>query len=266
MKKYFSIGEAAKWAHMTSETLRHYDRIGLVAPSKKDPWTNYRYYTQEDIVRLNAVGALQLMDLSLQEIKKVLEYDDLEKIIGFLAEAEKKTEEKIAALQYSKEKIRLAREDYERKYQGREVSTGIFAKDLPERVILLSDTLEMPAMDNLWDYLRHFYEKVTPARKAEFFFEDTAGIYTENGTSKMFAVCVRHGEIEGLRILPRGKYLCARCAEENRKSTLEELLFKAKTQYGVAPVSTVQLILVSGILQWDYELQVFVKENGYEKG
>lgn len=66
--------------------------------------------------------------------------------------------------------------------------------------------------------------------------------------------------------MPRGKYLCARCAEENRKSTLEELLFKAKTQYGVAPVSTVQLILVSGILQWDYELQVFVKENGYEKG
>lgn len=35
MKKYFSVGEAAKAVHTTSETLRHYDRIGLVKPSKK---------------------------------------------------------------------------------------------------------------------------------------------------------------------------------------------------------------------------------------
>lgn len=90
MKNYFSIGEAAKAAHTTNETLRHYDRIGLVKPSKKDEWTNYRYYTEQDIVRLNTVRALQLMDLSLQEIKTVLEYDDLEKIIDFLAKAEKR--------------------------------------------------------------------------------------------------------------------------------------------------------------------------------
>ena len=93
MKKFFSVGEAAKAAHTTSETLRHYDRIGLVKPSKKDEWTNYRYYTEQDIVRLNTVRALQLMDLSLQEIKKVLEYDDLEKIVEFLAKAEKKADE-----------------------------------------------------------------------------------------------------------------------------------------------------------------------------
>ena len=102
MKKYFSVGEAAKAVHTTSETLRHYDRIGLVKPSKKDEWTNYRYYTEQDIVRLNTVRALQLMDLPLQEIKKVLEYDDLKNIVDFLAQAEKKADEKIAALQYSK--------------------------------------------------------------------------------------------------------------------------------------------------------------------
>ena len=70
MKQYYSIGDAAKAARMTRETLRHYDRIGLVKPSKKNEWTNYRYYTGQDIVRLNTVRALQLMDLPLQEIKK----------------------------------------------------------------------------------------------------------------------------------------------------------------------------------------------------
>ena len=83
-KKFFSIGEAAEQAQMTTVTLRHYDRIGLVKPSKVDKHTQYRYYTAEDVVRLNTVHALQQMSLPLQEIKRVLEYDDLEKIIEFL--------------------------------------------------------------------------------------------------------------------------------------------------------------------------------------
>lgn len=256
MKKYFSIGEAAKSVHTTSETLRHYDRIGLVKPSKKDEWTNYRYYTEQDIVRLNTVRALQLMELSLQEIKKVLEYNDLEKIVDFLAQAEKKADEKIAALQYSKSKIQLAKADYEKKLQTRKNSNGTFIKEIPERVILLSDTLEVPTLDNLWNYLSHFYEKITPALKEQFYFEDLAGIYTENGLSRLFAVCIRHVEIDGLKVLPKGKYLCASCTEENREHTLNELIRKAKAEHGVNPQFTVQLIVVSGILHWNYQIQI----------
>lgn len=128
MKKYFSVGEAAKAVNTTSETLRHYDRIGLVKPSKKDEWTNYRYYTEQDIVRLNTVRALQHMDLPLQEIKKVLEYDDLEKIVDFLSASEIKADEKIKALQYSKSKIQLAKADYERKLKLRPKPSGTFIK------------------------------------------------------------------------------------------------------------------------------------------
>ena len=65
-------------------------------------------------------------------------------------------------------------------------------------------------------------------------------------------------EIEGLKVLPKGKYLCASCTEENRKTVLEELLYKAKTEYGADPTFTVQLIVVSGILQWNYEVQIYV--------
>ena len=259
MKKYFSVGEAAKAVHTTSETLRHYDRIGLVKPSKKDEWTNYRYYTKQDIVRLNTVRALQLMDLPLQEIKKVLEYDDFEKIVDFLVQAEKKADEKIAALQYSKSKIQLAKADYEGKLQGQQKFNGTFLKDCPERVILLSDTLEVPTLDNLWNYLSHFYDKVTPAFKEQFFFEDLAGIYTENGVSRLFAVCIRYGEIDGLKVLPKGKYLCASCTEENREQVFSELMRIARTKYGVEPTFTVQLIVVSGILHWNYEVQVYIE-------
>ena len=258
MKKYFSVGEAAKAVHTTSETLRHYDRIGLVKPSKKDEWTNYRYYTEQDIVRLNTVRALQLMDLPLKEIKKVLEYDDLEKIVDFLAKAERKADEKIAALQYSKSKIQLAKADYEKKLQMRRNPNGIFVKNVPERVLLLSDTLEVATLDNLWNYLSHFYSKLTPALKEQFSFEDLAGIYTENGVSRLFAVCIRYAETDGLKVLPKGKYLCADCTEENREQVLSELMRIAQEEYGAEPAFTVQLIVVSGILQWNYEIQVYI--------
>lgn len=260
MKNYFSIGEAAKAAHTTSETLRHYDRIGLVRPSKKDAWTNYRYYTEQDIVRLHTVRALQLMDLPLREIKKVLEYNDLTKIVDFLAQAEKKADEKIKELQSSKSKIQLAKADYERKLQMHQNPDGIFIKDVPERVILLSDTLEAPALDNLWNYLHHFYDKVTPALKEQFSFEDLAGIYTENGITRLFAVCIRYRGIDGLKILPQGKYLCANCTKENREQVLSKIMHIARTDYGVAPKFTVQLIVVSGILQWNYEIQIYVDQ------
>lgn len=259
MKKYFSVGEAAKAVHTTSETLRHYDRIELVKPSKKDEWTGYRYYTDQDIVRLNTVRALQLMDLPLREIKKVLEYDDLEKIVDFLAQTEKKADEKIAALQYSKTKIQAAKADYEKKLRMRKNLNGTLVKDFPERVILLSDTLEEPTLDNLWNYLEHFYEKVPQALRDRFSFEDMAGIYTENGLTRLFALCTRYEETEGLKVLPKGKYLCANCTEENREQTLRELVHTARTKYGAEPAFTVQIIVISGILHWNYEAQVYIE-------
>lgn len=266
MKPFLSIGETAKAVHTTIETLRHYDRIGLVKPGKKDNATNYRYYTEQDIVRINTVRALQQMDLPLQKIKEVLEFDDLEKIIDFLAEAEKRADEKMALLEYSKAKIQLAKSDYENKLLGHIQTAGTAVKYFSERVILLSDTLETPTIDKLWNYLSHFYDKVEPDRKEQFLFADIAGIYTENELSKMFAVCIRYASMDGLKVLPKGNYLCADCTEENRAAKLKELIQIAKDEYGIQPKFTVQQIVVSGILQWNYQLQVYLGEDAIISG
>ena len=112
----------------------------------------------------------------------------------------------------------MRKADYESKLQGRENLRGPVLKEIPERVILISDTLESPTLDNLWNYLGHFYDKVTPALKDSFDFEDLAGIYTEGGVSRLFAVCKRYVETDGLKTLPGGKYLCANCDEERREA------------------------------------------------
>lgn len=256
--QFFSIGDAAEQAHMTSETLRHYDRIGLVKPSKVDPHTKYRYYNAEDIVRLNTIHALQQMDLPLQEIKRVLEYNDLEKIVEFLEQAEQRAEEKINALRYSKSKIQLAKEAYEKKLHGDKQAVGVFIKKYPERVIMLANAVTKVTADDLWSYLRHFYLRLSSDQAKQFEFEDLAGVYRENTSAHYFAICTRYGEAEGLKKLPAGRYLCVDCTEENEQETLNQLLDIAKGEYQIVPDFSLQLIVISGILQWKYQLQVYV--------
>lgn len=260
MKDLFSIGEAAKAVNTTAETLRHYDRIGLVRPSKKDKETNYRYYTKQDLVRLNTVRALQMMDLSLQKIKEVLEYDDLEKIIEFLSAAEKKADEKTAAIQRSKTKILMAKRDYESKLRMQPETAECQISEYPERIILLSDTLTTPTLDNLWNYLNHFYNKLPESLRNRFQFEDVAGVYKSNGHSGMFAVCTRFSETEGLETLPAGRYLCAHCTEETKAEMTKKLLRIAEKEYNVVPKFIVEQIIVSGILQWKYQIQIYIGE------
>lgn len=258
MKNYFSISKTAEILGITAETLRHYDRIGLVAPCKIDEWTGYRYYSQQEIVKLNTVKALRCMGLTLAEIKRILSYDDFGKIVGALKGAEAGAEQKIAELNYAKEKIGRARAFYESKISGEKTTADFILKEYPERVILLSATMEEPTLDNLWDYHSRFYSQIPEKLKNDFSFEDLAGIYGQGGESRLFAVCTRFKQTDGIKILPRGKYLCADCTEENRKRVTESLIERAKKGYNVAPEFTVQLIVLSGILQWNYQAQVFI--------
>lgn len=257
MKKFFSIGEAAKLAGMTTETLRHYDRIGLVSPRKKDEWTKYRYYTEDEIVRLNTVHALRCMDLPLGEIKKVLELNDFQKIVKFLEDAEKKADEKIAELQSVKARIGRAKASYTGMSTEETASESIFTRELPQRVILLSDSLTEPTVENLWNYLRHYYAQVGEAKRAEFAFENVAGIYEADGKPRLFAVCTRYSQTENLVTLPAGKYLCAECTEQTREKTRSELFARIQESGAPAPQFFVELVVLTGILQWKYEMQVY---------
>lgn len=261
MKEFFPISQTAKIVNMTAETLRHYDRIGLVKPCKVDEWTGYRYYSMQEIVKLNTIRALRCMDLTLSEIKEILSYDDFHKIIETLKQAEKSADEKIAELNNAKTRIQRARTFYENKLKGEPQKENIFIKQYPQRVILLSDTMDKPTLDNLWDYHRHFYKLIPDSKKKDFSFEDLAGIYEQDGRSRLFAACTKFSEIEGLKILPQGNYLCADCTEENREQITVKLSEKAKNEYNTIPRFTLQLIMLSGILQWNYQVQIFIPDS-----
>ncbi|QIM19484.1 MerR family transcriptional regulator [Leucobacter coleopterorum] len=70
-----SIQEVAQAAGTTSRTLRHYDRIGLVTPSRIGS-NGYRYYDDRALVRLQRVLLLRNLGLGLEAIGQVLVAQD----------------------------------------------------------------------------------------------------------------------------------------------------------------------------------------------
>jgi DNA-binding transcriptional MerR regulator len=81
----FKIGEFSRLSRVSVRMLRHYDQLGLLTPSQTDPFTGYRYYSAEQLPRLNRIIALRELGFSLEQIASMLE-DDLstEQLLGML--------------------------------------------------------------------------------------------------------------------------------------------------------------------------------------
>ena len=150
--------------------------------------------------------------------------------------------------------------DYENKLIQKKDNPDVFIQTYPPRVIFLSDTLKKPTLDNLWNYLKHFYDSITVEKRNLFEFEDLAGIYIENHIPKLFALCTKYVEDSRLKYLPQGNYLCANCTEENKDQTLHHLLWVAKHQYAITPSFLVEQIIITGILHWNYQIQIYIDQ------
>jgi DNA-binding transcriptional MerR regulator len=67
----WSIQDIARRAGTTSRTLRHYGELGLLEPSRVGI-NGYRYYGQDELVRLQRILLLRRLGLSLPAIAEVL--------------------------------------------------------------------------------------------------------------------------------------------------------------------------------------------------
>ncbi|QMT18920.1 MerR family transcriptional regulator [Planococcus maritimus] len=68
---YLSTGELSKILNISVRTIRYYDQIGLVNPSKKTDGGR-RYYSKEDILKLQKILLLKSLNLSLEDSRSIL--------------------------------------------------------------------------------------------------------------------------------------------------------------------------------------------------
>jgi DNA-binding transcriptional MerR regulator len=98
----FRIGDFSKISQVSVRMLRHYDQLGLLRPGHVDPWTGYRYYTVEQLARLNRIVALNGLGLTLQQIHDLLDKDGdlpVERLRGMLTLRRAEIEQELLAKQ-----------------------------------------------------------------------------------------------------------------------------------------------------------------------
>jgi len=70
----FAIAVAAELAGMHPQTLRQYDRLGLVIPQRTSGKS--RRYSMRDVVQLREVARLSTEGMSLEGIRRILELEN----------------------------------------------------------------------------------------------------------------------------------------------------------------------------------------------
>ena len=101
----FTIGKLAKITNSNVETIRYYQRIGLVQIPKATG--NYRYYTQQDVDTLSFIHRAKDAGLQLSEIQELLTLDmnDREKVRHVIEHRLEKVNSRIQELQNFKQQL-----------------------------------------------------------------------------------------------------------------------------------------------------------------
>jgi DNA-binding transcriptional MerR regulator len=205
----FKIGEFSKLSRVSVRMLRHYDQLGLLIPSETDPFTGYRYYSAEQLPRLNRIIALRDLGFSLEQISGMLDEDlSTEQLLGMLKLKRAEVEE-----QMQLEQQKLARLEGRIRQMGaapRQGAYDVIVRDLePE---LAATHREVAADDNriqqMFDLVEVYVAQYEGARadKPPFtiYYDDE---YREKDMDAEVAVPLRYAipenELIRVRQLPR---------------------------------------------------------------
>lgn len=94
-----TIKDFSRLCRCGTQTLRYYDKVDLLKPVKVDPWSGYRYYTEEQAIDFVKIKNLQAADFTIDEIKTLLAMPDAQVYAAF----DRKIEEQAQKLERIKE-------------------------------------------------------------------------------------------------------------------------------------------------------------------
>ena len=183
MKDKYLIGEVCKLFNITRDTLVHYDKIGLLSP-KKDENNGYRYYRIEDLNCLTDIIFYKSLNLSLNDIDKVIKDCSPQQILTLIKEKEiylKKEMEKIKKIQSRLENMKISLEECI--YDSKKVE---LVKDEKESYFFLEITKE----NNFNDFIE-IVEKIQNIDKHTFdyinfsFLIDEGDLFDKNAEDKI---------------------------------------------------------------------------------
>jgi DNA-binding transcriptional MerR regulator len=153
----FSISEFAKFSRTTRDTLRHYDRIGLLSPATRGE-NNYRYYSSAQLAMVNVIRILQESGMTLNEIKKLKDNRSPELMDDLLARQIKKID--IITEEWANSRKLLATLQNSITSALNVNEEEITVRFMQEKPIILGDLNDYSRGRNAYDALVSFYNDI----------------------------------------------------------------------------------------------------------
>lgn len=211
MKDKFLIGQLAKLFNISTDTLRHYDRIDLLKP-EYDMKNDYRYYSMRSFFKLSRILFLKNLDISLEEIKKYMSNKNVDNLIKMFKKKDEELDIKINRLINLKNKIHTKLELLESTHNELD---QIRVKRLPQRAGVF---LEMNDIENDFEIIQAFKDNERYLRNSSWLIEGQ--IYTslskenmEKGILNKFRYFIEIVSLDihpcrKMREIPENEYVC----------------------------------------------------------
>lgn len=75
MSATFTIGQLARQTETKAETIRYYEKIGLLAPPPRSAG-NYRFYSESDAQRLRFVRRTRELGFAIEQIRELMAFSN----------------------------------------------------------------------------------------------------------------------------------------------------------------------------------------------
>ena len=132
MNNLLSIGELAKLRDINVQSLRYYEKLGILIPAYINPDTGYRYYSLEQIMILDTIILCIDLGIPLKDLKNYVNADEELEFEHLLKDGKKLAREKIRKIESNIDSINrtLQHIHAQKTFQGRE---GYYSRYIFER-------------------------------------------------------------------------------------------------------------------------------------
>lgn len=171
MENLLSIGEMANLNNISTQTLRLYDRIGLLHPYYVDPDNGYRYYNIKQCAMLDMIQYMKALGMGLKQIGEQLGQHDIGSVERVLENQRKLIDQKLSDFNHMRNAVSRSLENY-RRYRSSPKEGNIVIEHIPERKIYCYDS-----RINIYDYGLETYEYILRELKSHIMLKRLPMIY-----------------------------------------------------------------------------------------
>lgn len=213
MSKYFKIGEVSKLKRVSVRALRFYDRVDLLKPFQVDKFTNYRYYSLEQLFQIEMITHLRKLGVSIEDLKFLFAHDDLATWHTYLTQTVQTTVTHIENLRHSLFKTQQFISHIEA-IEAIKDKEGVFSLDIEERTVLTRDCTFSPSAEEGIEIFQDIYRELSDMNLTTT-YQSGAILERDPRTAKperkkIFMNYYASGEItsEHAFVIPAGTYWC----------------------------------------------------------